>query len=359
MAEATLQPRVSLLMPNRDNAPVLESVLDRLATHTEYPDVELVVVDDGSTDGSREILRRWHGSGRFQEFQLVERDHADGGVVDALNAGLAVSTGELVVQLDADASIETPGWLGDMVRFFLSDARIGVVTARIVTDGGLLQACGINLTSPDGYHDRGSEISEPRGRRTSYQSVRRVREDQWPAANDIAEVDGGMGACMMYRRQKAVELGGYDRGFAPVWLDDVDLTVSMRRSGLKVFYFPHVRVVHHLGKRSRPDDQADAPGALRSTATGVRKGVGALLPNSARARLVRTLGWDRGPRWYRERLAQHFAYWRSKWGWDLLNPDLSAIEAHWGQTEICWRTNLEMRHAGEAIISDYASTTSR
>ena len=94
-------------MPNRDNAPVLDLVLDRLAANTTYPDVELVVVDDGSTDGSLEILRRWRDSGRFPEFRLIEREH--GGVVEALNAGLAAATGELVVQLDARRVGGDPG----------------------------------------------------------------------------------------------------------------------------------------------------------------------------------------------------------------------------------------------------------
>ncbi len=55
---AGAQPRVSLLLPNKDNARVLDLVLDRLARHTTYPDVELVAVDDGSSDGSQELLRR-------------------------------------------------------------------------------------------------------------------------------------------------------------------------------------------------------------------------------------------------------------------------------------------------------------
>src|SRR5689334_3888199 len=115
-------PSVSLLMPNRDNATVLDLVLERLAAHTEYPQVELVVVDDGSSDGSREILQRWRTAKRFTgEFHVVEHSHTAGGVVDALNAGLAVAHGELVVQLDADASIETPAWLPRMVSLFVSD----------------------------------------------------------------------------------------------------------------------------------------------------------------------------------------------------------------------------------------------
>src|SRR3954469_6934834 len=82
------RPSVSLLMPNRDNGPLLDVVMESLAQNTQYPDVELIVVDDGSTDGSRKILRRWRESGRFAEFRLIEREHGDGGVVDALNDGL-------------------------------------------------------------------------------------------------------------------------------------------------------------------------------------------------------------------------------------------------------------------------------
>lgn len=98
-------PRVSILLPNRDNEPALDLVLERLATHTTYPDVEVVVVDDGSVDRSREILRRWRDSGRFTRFVLEEREAS--GVTATLNRGLELATGEVVVQMDADASVET------------------------------------------------------------------------------------------------------------------------------------------------------------------------------------------------------------------------------------------------------------
>jgi GT2 family glycosyltransferase len=316
-------PRVSLLMPNRDNAAVLDLVLDRLARNTDYDNFELIVLDDGSTDGSREILRRWRDSGRFREFRLIERDHTEGGVVDALNQGLQAATGEFVVQLDADASVETPGWLEQMVTFLMTDARIGVVTAKVILDSGELQAAGWNYVCLE------------------------------PVGDETAEVDGGMGACMMYRREAAMAVGGYDRGFAPVWLDDLDLTFALRREGFKVFCLPRVLVIHHLGKRDRASERPQPAGTVRRATAGIRRGVGRMLPNGVRARLVRRLGWDRGPREDRRRRAQHLEYWRRKWGWDLHSPDAPAIRARWGETEICWSMNPEMRRAGERIIATF------
>jgi GT2 family glycosyltransferase len=347
-------------MPNRDNARVLDLVLGKLATHTQYPDVELIVIDDGSTDGSRQILRRWRASKRFGgDFHLVEHEHADGGVVDALNAGLAVARGELVVQLDADASIETPDWLRRMVSFVVSDERVGAVTARIVFDTGELQACGIEVIGAGGYHDRGTEIAEPIGHRTSHHKVRRVYETEWAPQGKLAEVDGAMGVCMLYRRESALAVGGYDRGFAPVWLDDLDLSIALRREGLKVFYLPHVRAVHHVTNRARPDDRAAPPGRARAATRGLRHSVGAVLPGELRESMIRMFRWDRGPRSYRRAVTRHYRYWCKKWGWDLLNPDVEAIQRRWGTTEICWKSNPEMRRAGEQIILAFESATDR
>jgi GT2 family glycosyltransferase len=334
-------PSVSLLLPNRDNGRILDHVLGRLAENTTYPHTELIAIDDGSTDNSRSILRRWRDSGRFASFQLIEQQHA--GVIEALNAGLRHASGELVVQLDADASVETPGWLERIVPFFVSDHRIGVVTAKVVFDWGEIQTCGVDVVGPTGLHGHGAAITEPAGKRTYHERVIRRRDGECPECEQVAEVDGGAGCCMMYRRDVALELGGYDAGFAPVWFDDLDLTLRIRTHGLKVFYLPDVRVVHHVGSRG-----AGRSGAARRVARAV-------IPVHARHRLAGRLGLRPLPREQRDRLDHHYRYWHQKWGFDLLNPDIDAIVRRWGSTELCWRLDPEMREAGERIAAGHGA----
>src|SRR5688572_19742091 len=181
------QPRVSLVIPNKNNEPALDLVFEHLARHTSYPDVEVVVVDDGSTDGSLEILRRWRDNGRFENFILEERPAS--GVVVTLNRCLELATGEVCIQLDADATIETPHWIEKMLALLLSDDRIGVISPKVVFDSGVVHAYGINVVEPAGFHDRGTTITEPIGRRTMHQHVERRPEESAPHGDQAAEVD--------------------------------------------------------------------------------------------------------------------------------------------------------------------------
>lgn len=218
-------PSATLLLPNRNNAHVLDRMLERLARHTSYPSFEVVAVDDGSTDRSPAILRRWRDSGGFRAFTLLERDH--GGVVEALNAGLEASEGELVVQLDGDATVETPGWLERMADFYTSDDSIGVVTPLVTLDDGFIHAAGVDMIGEQGLHDRGSTPTEAPGARTVHTLVSRPRrETAGELVGGVQEVDCSIGVCMLYAREMARSVGGYDPGFSPVWFDDLDLSPS-------------------------------------------------------------------------------------------------------------------------------------
>jgi O-antigen biosynthesis protein len=339
-----VRPRVSLVIPNKNNEPALDLVFERLAEHTTYPDLEVVVVDDGSDDDSRAILRRWRDSGRFERFVLEERPPS--GVVVTLNRCLELATGELCVQLDADATVETPGWLETMVDFFESDDRIGVVSPRVVFDWGAVHAYGVNIVVPEGLHDRTTTITEPVGRRTLHEHVERVEADEAPFGDVVSEVDTGIGCCMLYRREDALAVGGYDMGFQPVWFDDLDLALSIRhRLSKKAFFLPDVLVVHRVSLRATRGD------VTRREVFEAR--VGRLLPRRLKEGVKKRAGVGGPSPEKLERLLHHYAYWQSKWGWDLLNPDMDAIRERYAGSELLWAYDDEKRQAGQEIAARY------
>jgi GT2 family glycosyltransferase len=339
------RPPVSLILPNRNNGPVLDLALHRLWRNTTYPDFELVVVDDGSTDASRQVLRRWRDARRFPSFTLLEREPR--GAAVALNDALAHARGELVVQLDGDATVETPRWLERMVDFLTGDERIGVVGAGVVADNGRVHAYGVNVVTPDGMHDRGTHILEPVGRRTEHSRVRRPRAGEAPEGRALAEVDTTLGCCMLYRRALAEELGGYDTNFSPVWFDDLDLCLSARRLGRKVFVMPEVEILHRLSMRN----SRAAGGPVQFAGAAARRAIGRFVPQDAKDVLLHALRMDRPTEEHLERLRHHYDYWRRKWGFDPLNPDLDAVRRRYGATEVCWAYDPERVAAGRAIIA--------
>lgn len=329
---------VSLILPVYNAGEVLDHVLSRLAENTTYGELELVAVDDGSTDASPEILRRWADSGRLP-MRVITKDN--GGAIDTLNVALQAATGDVVVQLDADASIETRGWLEKMLALLESDERVGVITAKVVMDDGFVHACGVDLVTPAGMQDRPTRLTEPVGRRTWHFRAERMQQGEWADEDVACEVDAGLGCCLMYRRADALEAGGYDRGYSPVWFDDIDLCLGIRRLGRKVFYLPDVHVVHHInGRMARGRDPL------------AKRVVKAVTPERPRRWLRRKLDPDSAftPE-QRERLVHHYAYWESKWGWHPLNPDLDAVRARWGATEVAWALDAESRRVGREILA--------
>ena len=350
-------PTVSLVMPVFNRAHLLDRVLEKLADNTTHPETELICVDDGSTDGSREILHRWRDGGRLPNMSLIEKPNA--GAIDSLNRGLNAATGDFVVQLDDDVTLETPGWVERMLDLMQSDDSVGVVTGKVLFDDGLIQCCGVNVVGPAGWHERGAEPAERIGRRQWLGRMRpRPHEGEAGALESrAAEVDSGIGCCMMYRREAALEAGGYDLEWAPVWFDDVDLCIGIRRLGLKAFYVPDVRVIHYFTARRAPERRIERFTPRRLARALVRRTVGRL-PPGALAVVERRVDLDLGMHFTRRQCAllrHHHAYWREKWGWSALNPDMDEIERRWGDTEIWWARDPERRAAGERIVEAYES----
>ena len=136
---------VDVLIPVYDGAATIEASLRSLQAQT-LQDVRLLVIDDGSTDGTLDIVRRLAAEDR----RIVVLERRNGGIVDALNAGLAETRAEFVARLDAD-DLSHPDRLERQVDYLTSTPDCVAVSGavrHIDGAGGVLKS-EVHLASPD------------------------------------------------------------------------------------------------------------------------------------------------------------------------------------------------------------------
>jgi glycosyltransferase involved in cell wall biosynthesis len=119
VSSSILMPRITIVTASFNQAEFLEATLDSL--HAQgYPNLEHIVIDGGSTDGSVEILQRW--APRFAHLQIGP----DRGLTDALIKGFAHATGEILGWLNTD-DLLVPGALGEVAAYFAAHQEEGFV----------------------------------------------------------------------------------------------------------------------------------------------------------------------------------------------------------------------------------------
>ncbi|MPZ74333.1 MAG: glycosyltransferase [Nitriliruptorales bacterium] len=230
-------PTISVLAPaHNEEASVAESVHALLTLH--YPALEVVLVNDGSTDATLEVLirtfdlvpihpifdnrvptkpvRGLYRSRMYTELLVVDKDN--GGKADALNAGLNCATGQLVCAIDADTIIE-PDALLRIVRPFL--ARADVVAA-----GGTIRVA-------NGSQVRGGRVVDARAPRrllAGCQAVEYLRAFLfgrlgWNYLGGNLIISGAFG---LFRRDAMLDVGGYVHDTVG---EDMELVADLRRRG--------------------------------------------------------------------------------------------------------------------------------
>ena len=132
-------PRVSVVLPVFNAAATVARAVESIRAQT-WRDWELVAVDDGSTDGTKEILDRWARDDA--RARVVTQDHA--GVATAANTGLAAARGELIARMDAD-DVAHPERLARQVALLDADATLGVASSLVEFGGDRAARAGYAL----------------------------------------------------------------------------------------------------------------------------------------------------------------------------------------------------------------------
>jgi GT2 family glycosyltransferase len=220
----TASPLISCIVVNWNRRDLLRACLNSLLTRQDYPNCEVIVVDNGSTDGSVALCETDFG----QSVRLI-RNSENRGFCAANNQGIAAARGEFVALLNNDAEAD-PGFLAALLRVFDDRPGVGMAAAKIVVweDPGLIDKAG-HLIYPDGQN-RGRGTGE-----RDHGQFDRVEEVLWPD-----------GCAAMYRKTMLDQIGGFDEDFF-AYGDDAELGLRARIAGWNCLYTPHAVVRHHRG----------------------------------------------------------------------------------------------------------------
>lgn len=262
--------RVSVVVPNLDGASLLPHCLAALERQ-RFEDFEVVVVDNGSRDGSVELVR-----GRLPSARVVELGH-NRGFAGGANAGAAAAAGRYLAFLNNDAEPRTD-WLAELVACRERHRRAASVASKILRrdDPSVIDGAGDAMTRSLKAYRRGA--GEPDG-----------------APFDLdAQVFSASGTACLWDAAIFDSLGGFDESYF-AYYEDVDLGFRARLAGYECWYAPRAVVIHVGAATARHVEGLDHRYSVRNRwATVIKDAPGEwLVRNAHLVALGELLSWSR------------------------------------------------------------------
>lgn len=220
-AVAPFFPKVSLIILAHNQLPFTQVTLESVERFSGYPHLEIVVVDNGSTDGTAEFLASW-ASGR--DYAKVILNSSNRGFSAGNNLGAGASTGDYLVFLNNDIFV-TAGWIGDLLAHFRGYPNLGLL-------GPVTNASGNESVIEIDYAD----MEEMAIRARLYTRTRRGRRTPLRVIHFF---------CVMIPRRVWEQVGCLDEGLGLGMFEDDDYSVRVRQAGFEIACAEDVFIHHH------------------------------------------------------------------------------------------------------------------
>jgi len=224
------RPKVLISVVNWNGREMLHTCLSTLLESTEYPNFDVLVVDNGSEDGSVSMVKS-----EFEDVYLISNDQ-NRGFSGGQNQGIefAEQNGyDFVLLFNNDAQIKNSSWLDSIISVMESDESIGV--------------CGCTVTEPDGsvhYNGRYFPISEfvfsRLKERYRYNRFERETSEERP----FEYIDDVTGAAYCIRIDTVKRVGCLDEAYNPVYYEESDYSVRVWDADFKIAYTNEGEIVH-------------------------------------------------------------------------------------------------------------------
>ncbi len=220
-AQSPTSPLASIVIPNWNGAHHLAVCLNALRTQS-YAHVEVILVDNGSTDGSQALVTE-----HYPEVRLLALDR-NLGLTGGNNAGFRAARGEILISLNNDTEAD-PDFVDALVAAMLEHPQAGMVAAKML----LFDRRDHIHSAGDGYGVDGIPFNRGVWQRDEGQ----FDQPGW--------IFGGCGGAVAYRRAMLDDVGLFDESFF-MYCEDVDLNWRSQLAGWRCWYTPDAVVYHKL-----------------------------------------------------------------------------------------------------------------
>ncbi|WP_293749554.1 glycosyltransferase [Limnohabitans sp. Rim8] len=220
--DASYDPLVSIVVVTYNNLDLTKKCLASLDAYSDYANMEIIVVDNASSDGSQAWLTEWAKEALNRKLVLNEDNR---GFAAGNNQGLTLAGGKYLVMLNNDTHV-TPGWVRTMVNHMRCDASIGLL-------GPVTNNIGNEARIEIFYDDMAQMLQ----RSASYTHAH---------VGQLLPLRTAAFFCVMLRREVFEKIGPLDEAFGRGFFEDDDYCRRIEQAGLSVYCAEDVFIHHHL-----------------------------------------------------------------------------------------------------------------
>jgi len=230
-------PLISIVIVNYNGKKFLKDCLTSVL-NTRYPNFEVIIVDNGSRDGSVDFIKREFGRNKRLKIIPLDKNY---GLTYAINVGVSKSKGEYIACLDNDVKV-TPRWLNGLIFFMFSNPDVAVVQPKLLflNKRNIIDGTG-DFPTIYGFPLRPRGQLEP-------------DKGQYDEKHDIFSARG---AAFLIRKKVFYEVGEMDSDFF-FHLNDIDLGWRVRLRGYRIAYVPTSIVYHNVHGTLKDIDPYDS-----------------------------------------------------------------------------------------------------
>ena len=234
--------KLSAIIVTFNNASVLQSTLSALTENVSFRPLEILLIDNHSTDGTLDIIRTFAREASTRDIRILFRlNKKNRGFTHAVNQGLRHATGELILFLNPDVQL-TKNSVEQMVELLTVQPDVGIVAPQLLFPDGRIQ---LSCRHFPRCRDVIFEITGL-SRLFSRSKVFNYWKMGYFSHNRIRRVDQPQGACLLTTRSIVDMVGPWDERFF-LFFSDVDWCRRVKRRRKKIYFYPEAKAIHKKG----------------------------------------------------------------------------------------------------------------